>query len=382
MLFTGATSYAFGWKGLTNTFYTRAGSDSVVLQYVFRNGENGYACFRIPAIVRTEKGTLLAFAEGRKNGCSDTGDIDLLLKRSFDGGKTWGPIQVVWDDGENTCGNPAPVVDRETGKIWLLATWNLGSDHEKEIIGSTCKDTRRVYVTSSADDGGTWRAAAEITKKVKRKEWTWYATGPCAGIQLTRSKFSGRLVIPCDHIVADSKVGYSHVIYSDNHGKTWKLGGIAQPQTNESTVTELSSGDVMLNMRNSNRESRYRQVAISHDGGGSWTTSYRDTVLVEPICQASLIPHRFSGDDKVYQVFSNPANRTKRNTMTIRISSDDAKTWQASMLVYAGPSAYSGLVSFPDGHIGILYEAGKQKPYEGIAFTEFATKDLANPTQQ
>src|SRR5690606_3877854 len=125
------------------------------------------------------KGTLLAFAEGRKGGCSDTGDIDLLLKRSFDGGKTWGKLQVVWDDGENTCGNPAPVVDRETGQIFLLATWNLGTDHEKEIIKGKSKDTRRVFVSASVDDGETWKPMKEITKRVKRKAWTWYATGPC-----------------------------------------------------------------------------------------------------------------------------------------------------------------------------------------------------------
>lgn len=349
------------------------------LDYIFKNGDDGYTCYRIPAIVRTEQGTLLAFAEGRRGGCSDTGDIDLVLKRSSDGGKTWGELQVVWNDAGNTCGNPAPVVDRETGKIILLSTWNLGEDHEKEIIRGESKDTRRVFVSSSADDGVTWKPMKDITKKVKRKNWTWYATGPVSGIQLQHSKHAGRLVIPCDHIQAESITGYSHVIYSDNHGKTWKLGGIStRPQTNESTVVELSNGDLMLNMRNYDRKVKERQVVLSSDGGESWTEGYQDSELIEPICQASLISHRFPGDEKLYLVFSNPASSTKRVNMSIKISDDNGKTWRLAETIHEGPSAYSNLVSFPDGGVGILYEGGQERPYEGIAFELLTPKELLN----
>lgn len=346
------------------------------IRYIFANGENGYSCFRIPAIVMTGSGTLLAFAEGRKHGCSDTGDIDLVLKRSLDDGKTWGPLQVVWNDGENTCGNPAPVVDRQTGRIHLLTTWNLGSDHEREIIQGTSEDTRRIFVTSSDDDGETWRSMREITKKVKRKDWTWYATGPCSGIQLSGAVKRGRLVIPCDHVEAGTKTGYSHVIYSDNHGKTWKLGGISPlAQTNESTVAELSSGALMLNMRNHNRAERYRKVTISDDGGKSWGRSYQDTALAEPICQASLIRHTFP-DGKSFLVFSNPDSKTQRANMCIKLSPDDGRSWPIARVIHEGPAAYSGLVSFANGDIGILYEGGYKKPYEGIAFEIIAAEDF------
>src|SRR5262249_18625460 len=155
----------------------------------------------------------------RRNGGSDSGDIDLLLKRSFDGGKTWGKAQVVWDDGGNTCGNPCPVLDARTGTIWLLLTHNLGTDTEAMIVSGTSKGTPTVWVTRSDDDGVTWARPVEITTDVKRPNWTWCATGPGVGIQLR----SGRLVVPCDNQVAGSKVQQSHVLLSDDGGRSWRL---------------------------------------------------------------------------------------------------------------------------------------------------------------
>ncbi len=126
----------------------------------FVSGTDGYHTYRIPALIVSKRGTLLAFCEGRKNSMNDTGWIDTLLKRSIDGGRTWSERQVVWNDRTNTCGNPCPVVDQQTGVIWLLMTWNRGDDEEGRIIARTSKDTRRAYVTCSADDGRTWSPAA------------------------------------------------------------------------------------------------------------------------------------------------------------------------------------------------------------------------------
>ena len=179
---------------------------------VFNAGRDGYHTYRIPSLLITKKGTLLAFCEGRKKGSGDAGDIDLLLKRSFDGGKTWTKTQVVWDDAESTCGNPCPVVDLRTGTMWLLLTHNLGRDTEKMIVDGTSQGTRTVWVMKSDDDGASWSKPIEITKDVKKSDWTWYATGPGIGIQLR----SGRLVVPCDNQVAGSKVQQSHVIYSED----------------------------------------------------------------------------------------------------------------------------------------------------------------------
>src|SRR6266481_5607599 len=204
---------------------------------VFVSGTDGYHTYRIPAIVVTTNGTLLAFCEGRKTSRSDTGKIDLLLKRSSDNGKTWSAQHIIRSDGENVCGNPAPVVDETTGVVWLLMTWNLGADGEREINNGTSKDTRRVFVTHSADDGVTWTKPREITASVKKPDWLWYATGPVNGIQLTRgavhplprgegrgegegtvhhpTAHKGRLVIPCNHTELNSSgqpVSRAHVI--------------------------------------------------------------------------------------------------------------------------------------------------------------------------
>ena len=346
-------------------------------EYLFESGKEGYATFRIPAIVTSTKGTLLAFAEGRKNGSSDTGDIDLVLKRSEDNGKTWSSLLVIRDDGANVCGNPAPVVDRSTGVIFLLSTWNLGYDHESGIINQTSKDTRRVYVISSADDGKTWTVPQEITKAVKLNNWTWYATGPCHGIQMETGPKAGRLVIPCDHIEAVSNKYFAHIIYSDDQGKSWKLGGSTpQDKVNECTVAELSDGRLMLNMRNYDRSQRARKVSLSNDGGITWGNSYSDKSLPEPICQGSLLRIPNSGKINSRLLFLNPADMDKRQNMTLRLSLDEGSTWARSKVLYAGPSAYSDLTKIQNGNIASIFEAGRNNPYQGIMYEEVSLSEL------
>ena len=161
---------------------------------LFVSGYGVYHTYRIPALVVSTKKTILAFCEGRKYGSGDAGKIDIVLKRSLDGGITWKEMQIIVADGDMTCGNPCPVVDQETGTIWLPFCKNLGDVGEGKIIEG--KGPRTVWVTKSSDDGATWSKPVEITAEVKDPSWTWYATGPGHGIQLK----SGRLVIPCDHI--------------------------------------------------------------------------------------------------------------------------------------------------------------------------------------
>jgi sialidase-1 len=339
-------------------------------QALFTSGEGGYACYRIPAIVTTNSGMLLAFAEARKNGCGDAGNIDLVVKRSADGGKTWSAMQIVWDDADNTCGNPAPVVDRKTGNIVLLSTWNLGTDHEKQIIDGTSKDTRRVFVLVSSDEGNSWSKAREITTDVKKSDWTWYATGPCNGIQMQSGKHKGRLVIPCDHIEAVSKKYFSHSIHSDDGGQTWKLGGTTPTDmVNECTVAELPKGKLLLNMRNYNA-TRVRQTSTSQDGGETWSELKPDSTLIEPVCQGSLLT--FKQGRKAGLAFSNPASQKTRTNMTVRLSYDQGRTWKSSQVLHKGPSAYSNLVQLPNGNLACFYEAGAKSAYESIVFEEIS----------
>lgn len=306
---------------------------------VFQKGQDGYACFRIPAIVRSKAGTLLAFAEARRNSCSDTGNIDLVVKRSEDGGKTWSKAITVWDDGDNVCGNPAPIVDQETGRIILVTCWNLGEDHEKEIIDGKSKDSRRIYVLSSDNDGISWSAPKEISSSVKHPDWTWYATGPCHGIQLQNKKYKGRLVVSANHMVAGTKTYHSQLIYSDDKGETWKLGGIVSKHGgNESSVVELENGNLMLNMRNYNREeSKSRSYVISEDGGETVSEMQYLPELIEPICQGSTLNYMKNGKISNNILFSNPASTDKREKMTIKLSENNGKTWPYAFPVYSGP---------------------------------------------
>jgi sialidase-1 len=327
---------------------------------VYASGSEGYHTYRIPSVIVTKKGTVLAFCEGRKKGGGDAGEIDLLLRRSTDGGRTFSPQQVVWDDEKNTCGNPCPVVDASTGTIFLLMTHNLGTDRESDIIAKKARGTRTVWLSQSTDDGQTWSAPRELSGDVKLPDWTWYATGPGAGIQLR----SGRLVVPCDHIESPSKLYFSHMIYSDDHGETWRLGGSAGPATNECEVVERRDGSLLLNMRNYDRRFHSRAIATSTDGGLTWSEVSRDLALVEPICQASIRRVELPGSPgKPLTVFSNPADAGKRQRMTLRISNDDGATWPRSKVLWEGPAAYSCLAALPDGTVLCLYERGSANPY-------------------
>jgi len=346
-----------------------------MLNYIFEGGKEGYQCFRIPAVVTTVKGAILAFAEGRKNGCSDTGSIDLVMKRSTDGGETWGKLEVLWHDEGNTCGNPSPVVDRTTGDIFLLSTWNLGEDHESEIIAQKSKDTRRVFVLKSENDGKSWSRPVEITTDVKLPNWTWYATGPGSGIQILGGKYKDRLVIASDHIEAVTKKYYSHTIFSDDHGATWELGGSTPlDQVNECEVVELSDHRLLLNMRNYDRQMSSRQLAYSDDGGESWKDMYHHESLIEPICQASTLRFDFMG--QVYILFANPADIKNRINMTLRLSSDDGKSWPIEKQIFPGPSAYSDLTARDGESLGILYEGGRDSAYQGIIWETVNIREL------
>lgn len=349
-------------------------------QDLFVAGTEGYHTYRIPAVVTTQRGTVLAFCEGRKGSASDTGKIDLLLKRSSDAGKTWGPRQVIWTDGDNVCGNPAPVVDLVTGNIWLLLTWNRGDDHESQIMAGTSKDTRRVYVTRSGDDGISWEPPREITASVKKAHWRWYATGPVNGIQTTRGPRPGRLLVPANHSDHSDPSAHpyrAHVIYSDDHGKTWKLGGIEESMTNESTLAELSDGRLLHNMRSYHKKNR-RAIAFSEDAGLSWSPLKWDAALIEPVCQASLLRFSWPGpNSKSVLLFSNPAS-VKREKMTVRLSNDEGATWSESRCLHEGAAAYSCLTVLPDQQVACLYEAGTRSPYEKIVFATFPLSWLAN----
>lgn len=331
---------------------------------VFRAGQDGYHTYRIPALIVSSQGTLLAFCEGRKTDRNDHGDVDLVLKRSTDGGKTWSQQQLVHEEGgaeKITIGNPCPVVDRETGVIWLPLT----------------RDNRDVLMLSSADDGVTWTKPRDITKLVKRDNWTWYATGPGNGIQLMTGKHRGRLVIPCDHRVKEEKdrnlSTRSHVIYSDDHGQTWHIGGLLTAGTNECAVVELENSDLLINMR-SYRGKKQRAIARSQDGGETWSEVEDDPNLIEPICQASLIQIPLADPRGTTRLaFTNPADQKSRRNLTLRLSNDGGRTWPQSKVLCEGSSIYSSLAWLPGNEIGVLFE---KDDYKEIVFVRVSPESL------
>jgi sialidase-1 len=351
---------------------------AVVQTDVFVSGQDGYHTYRIPAAIRAANGTLLAFAEGRKSGGGDAGDIDLLLKRSTDNGRTWSATQLVWDDATNTCGNPCPVVDASTGTIWLLLTHNLGTDRERDIDAGKSAGTRTVWVAHSKDHGATWTKPVEITSTTKDPAWRWYATGPGIGIQIKHGPHAGRLVVPCDHSYVEGGEGSplgrgSHAIFSDDHGFTWHKSGVIRPKMNECQVVELfdDRGTLLMNMRSYFGRSR-RAHSISTDGGRAWTAPEDASDLVEPVCQASIVRHEGGrGDARGVLLFSNPADAKQRVNLTVRASGDNGKTWRDVVVLHPGPSAYSSLVSLSPTEAGCLYERGEQRAYEKIAFARF-----------
>jgi len=331
------------------------GSGTLEQVDVYTSGQGDYHTYRIPAVVRTRQNTLLAFCEGRKTSARDHGDVDIVLRRSLDAGRTWTEKQLVHEEGgtaQITIGNPAPVVDRRTGTIYLALTRN----------------NDRVFIMHSTDDGQTWKGPVEITDDVKKPNWTWYATGPGHGIQLR----SGRLLIPCDHAVRAPtrnlrEVGHSHVIYSDDHGKSWRLGGVSAEGMNECEAVELADGSVLLSMRNYYGRNQ-RAFALSRDGGLSWSEPKHHPQIYCPTCQASILRYSLAAEDGNNRIlYSGPGGPGRRN-LTIRMSEDEGRTWPVAKVLYAGSSAYSDLVLLPDGKVGCLYERDN---YGKITFARF-----------
>lgn len=331
---------------------------------LFDSGRDGYGRYRIPSLIVAPDGTVLAICEGRKNGGGLTGDIDIVARKSRDGGKTWSPLEVVADDGANTLGNPCALVDRSTKTLWLAFTRSLGSDTEEAIVAGTSRETTRVLVTRSDDNGRTWSKPADITATAKRPDWTWYGAGPGVGIQLK----SGRLVIPAYHAERESGIYRSHMVFSDDHGQTWKHGAGVGERCGECQVVERRDGGLYLNSRTNEGRER-RTVARSEDGGQTWSPAAFDDTLYDPHCQACVIALPAAKDNTPRWLFTHPAGPGRRN-LTARLSSDEGHTWPVSRRLREGDSQYTCLAVLPDGAIGCLYDCWVDGNYR-VFFVRF-----------
>ncbi|MFC4010109.1 exo-alpha-sialidase [Nonomuraea purpurea] len=376
LAFAGLLVSVLGAPATAETFEAAPFVDEQVL---YKQGDFGYGCFRIPAVVRATNGMLLAFAEGRVKDCGDDEDIDLVLRRSADGGRTWGPLQVVSEGNGTTHGNPVPIVDESSGRVVLVSTRNGA-----EPCPNGCD--RDPWVQFSDDHGGTWSAAREMTEG-KRPEWNfWYATGPMHGIQLKQGPNAGRLVVGASFESWD-RVGKhvygTHLLYSDDSGVTWNIGAetsrddgtvIAQ----EVTVVELTDGRIYASARERGTDEGSRAYATSSDGGQTWDEPFRTMpALATTDIQASLL--RFSEERLL---FSAPMHPGAREAMGIRSSYDEGdrfETWEEGKVFYWGPSAYSDMVRLDGDEAALMYEAGTITPYEQIRFARFNEAYLETP---
>jgi sialidase-1 len=358
---------------------------------VFVSGTDGYKTFRIPAIIKAPNGELLAFCEGRRNGASDFGNIQIVLKKSTDNGKTWGPLQVVATNDTLQTDNAAPVVDftdpnYPKGRIFLF--YNTGNVSEAKIRRGL--GVREVWYKTSVDNGNSWSAPVNITLQVHKpkqpqfnsaynfsEDWRSFANTPGHAIQFTMGKYKGRLYVAANHSAGEPQKNYADGrafgYYSDDHGKTFKISqDVNVPGGNEVMGAELSQNRLMLNIRNQKGDIRQRIIAISSNGGRSWDTTYFDKRLPDPVCQGSVLTLGMN-KGKTRLAVCNDADTVSRNNLTLKISFDDGWNWVKSFIIAKAPegykgdySAYSDLVTLSDKTIGVLYEKDN---YRQIVFT-------------
>jgi sialidase-1 len=362
-------------SGITGTTGITGITEAIEMSVPFKAGQEGYASFRIPAVVATPGGTLLAFCEGRVGSREDFGNIAIVLKRSTDGGRTWGPLQVAAENGEHLAGNPAPVV-LDTGRVLLVHVRNAALATEDAIRRGevSAADGRRVWIQHSDDEGLTWSSPVDITARTKRETWRWYATTPGHALQLA----SGRVVVPANHSLppkgtdngTEGRYNGGHCLLSDDGGRTWTIGYVDDNtngyiNVNETTAAELPDGRVYFNTRNDSTAPGTRADANSHDGGETLVKPFRPQAgLTAPVVQASLLQLR----DPDLLLCSSPAAPGYRALMTVRASTDDGVTWRPAHTVDGLPAAYSDLVRVDAATVGLLYETGDFGAYETITF--------------
>jgi sialidase-1 len=364
---------------------------------VFKGGKEGHAIYRIPAIISIPNGDLLAFAEGRVNGYDDFGDINLVMKRSNDQGKTWSKIQTIVDYDLLQVGNPAPVVDLHDpaypdGVVYLF--YNTGNNHEYEIRMN--QGVREVWMIRSVDFGTNWEDPVNITAKVHKpnnpnfnpnyanpEDWRHYANTPGHAFQFQKGKYKGRIYVAANHSQGPPKEDFmeyqAHGFFTDDHGKSFQISESIQfPGSNESIAAELPDDRMIMSIRNQRGDIRQRILAFSEDGGATWSEQYFEPSLVDPVCQGSILSFE-DPSGKVILAHSNNDNPSQRNDLTIKWSEDLGKTWgKATLLEHKEISenvawtAYSDLVYLADGQLGILYERDN---YREIIFQTIRRQD-------
>ncbi len=348
---------------------------------------DGVPAYRIPGLVTSNAGTLLCVYDQRHEGWRDLpGDIDVGLSRSTDGGRSWEPMRTILDMGNDPAfsydgvGDPAILVDRKTGTIWVAASWHHGAlGWNGSGPGFEPHETGQLMLVRSDDDGINWSAPINITRQVKDSRWCFLLQGPGRGITMQ----DGTLVFPAQYQL-DAEHGReprSTVLWSKDHGTTWHLGHEARSNTTEAAVVELETGRLMLNMRDNRgrKPPGWRAVSTSKNLGATWVTHKPSVELLkEPVCMASLIHvgRELTGKADGQLLFSNPAvGRAPRRRLTLQLSLDMGQTWSqknALLLDEGGSAGYSCLTMIDAHTIGIVYECSRSH----LAFQRIALDEI------
>lgn len=348
---------------------------------VFVSKADGFASIRIPSVVVTKKGTVLAFAEGRAAD-ADQAKNKLILKRSTDGGKTWGKVAVIAEDGDKALNNPCAVVEREGGQVLLMYQSypaGVGERSGKIQPGYDGDLVVRNWLITSDDDGATWTKPRDITRETKReKVVTITAGGPGIGIQLRHGKHAGRILMPFNE--GPFGVWNIYAVYSDDKGKTWAMGDAAPgglidapkggktSTVNEAQFVELKDGSIRFNVRRWSGKA-VRKTCVSEDGGGTWSKVEDAPDLTDPGCMASVLRYTDPADGGKSRILFSGPESTKRENGTVFVSYDEGKTWPTKRVLCKDAFAYSCLTALPDGTIGCLYEADGTKKIVFARFT-------------
>lgn len=330
---------------------------------------SAYDNFRIPAVALAKSSAILAFAEGRHADADQSGN-DLVLRRSLDGGRTWEPLRVISHAADATLNNPQVIVlqspHREGRLVLMHQRYEAGVGEYSKVEGKALPLTKS-FVTTSDDEGLTWTPSVDVTDAVTPAGSVTVASGPGNAIQLQRGPRAGRILQPMNR--REGKAWSVYAAFSDDGGSTWNHGALAPAETdgfpNEVQMVELVDGSVMLNCRLQGGKARSRGVAVSRDGGATWSPVQADPRLVDPVCMGSIIRLREPGPaDSGVLAFSNPAKRDARAGGMIRFSLDDGRTWCREIRIGAEQDffAYSSLVRLDDRRVGCLYEAKGECP--------------------
>jgi sialidase-1 len=328
----------------------------------------GSPFYRIPALAVTTNGTLLAAYDARPTLGDLPSPIALVMRRSTDNGRTWLPQFVVRQEpAPEGVGDPSLLVDRVTGRVFLFhaAGRNQGFFGSHTGNRHDDPDVLQADVSYSDDDGLTW-THRRITSEIKDRAWGGIFASSGQGIQLRYGPHAGRLVQ--QYVVRFEGRTWAASAYSDDHGDTWRMGRLVGPDADENKSVELSDGTLMLNIR----AKPFRKVALSRDGGATWTGLRDEEQLIDPANNASIIrvyPEAPTGTPEARQLlFSNTESRDHRENLTLRLSCDNGATWPVRKVVEPSGASYSTLARLPDGRFGLLYERGS---VTAIAFATF-----------